>query len=203
VILAVVAHSDDESFWMGGTLAMLSERDKVTVAALSDGVGSRFPEIDCAYDKARQRRHRAFLRACGLLKAECVQLDTFPDQGADTVGQLEINRSVMALVDDYQPTTVYTHHPGDLNVDHRRTAEAVFVAMRGRDCALYTMRPEWPHLCVGQTWKPTTRHILTERAMATKLEACACYVDEMRETPHPRSRYALMCDQAESFMAIQ
>lgn len=207
MVLFVCAHSDDESFWAGGTIALLSERDKVAVAALSDGVGSRFSyDRDCAvmmsdYQQARKQRHKAFLRACGVLRAECVQLDTFPDQGADTVDQLEINRSVAVLIDDYQPTVVYTHHPGDLNVDHRRTAEAVFVAMRGSKSELYTMRPEWPHLCVGQKWNPGVLVSFTTRMTQARNDACACYEDELREPPHPRA--IEMLGVHERFMRIQ
>jgi LmbE family N-acetylglucosaminyl deacetylase len=198
-VLVVVAHSDDESFWMGGTIARLSKTDRVVVAALSDGVGSRFPSLE-GYDEARQRRHRAFLRACGILKAECVQMDVFPDQQADTVPQLVINRAVQSLVDDYQPATVYTHHVGDLNIDHRRTAEAVFVAIRGMVCRAYAMRPEWPELCVGQDWRPSCESI--DGFLETKLLACRCYAGEMREPPHPRSEAAII-GRDECFMRVQ
>lgn len=204
-VLVIVAHPDDESFAMGGTLATLVRQgDAVSVVALSDGVGSRFTagqQYDCVC--ARRHRQEQFDEACALLGAvEASPLDVFPDQRADTVPQLTINRAVAQAIAAAAPAIVFTHHVGDLNGDHRRVAEAVLVATRTWAIPVYSMAPEWPARCVGPAWDPTTAWTITE-TLTVKVGACSCYLDEVREPPHPRSIAVLRSQATEWFMEIR
>lgn len=207
MILVVVAHPDDESFFMGGTIAQMVQGGcSVTVAALSDGEGSRMPHsvmIPNASDfvAAKAKRLRQFKKAGKELGANVVQRYVFPDQQSDDVPQLEINREVERLLLQFRPSTVYTHHVGDLNLDHRRVAEAVLVATRGR-CPVFSMSPEWPSRCVGPKWDPTVLRDIWD-VIGTKARACLCYTDEIRAYPHPRSEQAVRAQHYEQFMEIQ
>lgn len=205
-VLVVVAHPDDECFSMGSTIARyVRDGNAVTVLALSDGVGSRFSAglQDDDYWAAIGRRMMHFSAACAVLGATPQYLRAFPDQQADTVSQLETNRLVHRVIEEQQPTTVYTHHDGDLNLDHRCVCDAVRVSMRGRSVRLYSMAPEWPHLCVRSSWSPNVTMPFYIPDIETKLRACQCYTDELREYPHPRSQRAVSARLQEEFMRIQ
>lgn len=215
-VLAVVAHPDDESFSCGGTLAMHAQKgDVVTVVALSDGVGSRFwyrgkDGIPAKGEhEAWIARKKAFERACAILgvrgKIECV----FPDQESDTIPQLQINKAVESILVSRRPELIYTHHVGDLNLDHRRVAEAVLVETRGA-CPVFCAEPEWPERAVVR-FRGAKRHDITA-TFHRKLKACAAYSAEMRAYPHPRSEEALIRrakrwgsigEYAEAFMEIR
>lgn len=197
-VLAVVAHPDDESFWMGAALAQdAAAGDKVAVLALSDGVGSR------ARGDAPSRRLDHFREACAVLGAEPLAHWVFPDQESDTVPQLTINRAVETYLAKLAPSVVYTHHVGDLNLDHRRVAEAVLVATRSKPIRVLTCRPEWPTRCVGPSWKPNLSwEVFPPELLERKIAACLCYRDEIREFPHPRSERAVR-ESAEAFMVIR
>jgi len=196
-ILAVVAHPDDESFWCGGTLAKLSsEGALVSVLVMSDGCEAR-PDTDA------MARWVAYCEAGEELGAALVsERSCFPDQQADAVPQLVINRTVESALALYRPDVVYTHHVGDLNIDHRRVAEAVLVATRP-GCSsvetVYHMRPEWPDRCVGPAWAPT-HHVGIAETLEAKVRACLCYTAELRPYPHPRSERAIREASHESFM---
>ena len=43
---------------------------------------------------------------------------------------LDIIKSVSEFIEQYKPDTIFTHHHGDLNIDHRRVCEAVLTAVR-------------------------------------------------------------------------
>jgi LmbE family N-acetylglucosaminyl deacetylase len=197
-VLAIVAHPDDESLWAGGTLALHVKRgDKVMVAALADGVGSRPPRGVTATERRAQ-----FWRACEALGVWPYMETVFPDQEADMVPQLAINRWMADFLIANACDTIYTHHVGDLNLDHRRVAEAVLVATRPGSSdvqEVYHMRPEWPDRCVGPAWVPKAVIDITE-TLEQKIQACLCYTDELRPYPHPRSEQALRAESVEWFM---
>lgn len=189
-VLAIVAHPDDESFSMGGTLAQhVRDGDKVSVLVLSDGVGSRFGELSeqCAphhHQRAAERRAGHFKAACAALGVSGAIIERFPDQQSDGVSQLSLNRFVSTYVELSRPTIAYTHSPGDVNIDHRRTAEAVLVATRGI-CPVYGCEPEWPTRMIRPF---NLRHYVDiSQTIDVKLQACRVYEDELRTHPHPRS----------------
>lgn len=197
-ILCVVAHPDDESFFAGGTLARHAVNgDAVKVVALADGVSSRQPSDGMA--DIERRAH--FAAACKHLGAKRELRNVFPDQQADTVPQIDINREVHLLVCGYQPDLVYTHHVGDLNLDHRRVAEAVLVATR-QGPPVRCMTPEWPARCVGPAFVPTIFEDI-RTIVGSKWLACREYTAEMREYPHPRSERAIFEQTTEAFMEIR
>jgi LmbE family N-acetylglucosaminyl deacetylase len=185
-VLCVVAHPDDESFSMGGTIVWHTKRgDQVTVIALSDGESSR----GVADSVGKKRRWRQFTAACQVLGANPASCSLFEDQLSDAMPQLELNRKVQRVIDEYPAERVYTHCTSDLNHDHRRVAEAVLVGTRGR-CPVYGCEPEWPGRCIGTPFAPTTFQNITPY-ITRKLDACRKYRGEMRSYPHPRSVQAL------------
>ena len=128
-VLCVVAHPDDEVLGVGGTLARhASDGDDVHVCILSDGVTSRYDDIEVADEEIEQRRRHA-KNACDELGVS-VSFHSFPDNSFDTAPLLDIIQTVEMEIEDTNPDIVYTHHYGDLNIDHELTCRATVTATR-------------------------------------------------------------------------
>lgn len=126
-VLVVAAHPDDEVLGCGGTIARhVAEGDLVHVVFMADGVGAR--PVQNLED--RNRRNKSRDEALSILGVSgCYSLD-FPDNQMDSVPLLEVVQSLEEIIKKLQPTRVYTHHHGDLNVDHRITQQSVLTACR-------------------------------------------------------------------------
>ena len=129
-VLVIAAHPDDEVLGCGGAIAKLTDQGaQVRIAFIADGVFAR----DGSH-KARQvelnSRREAAQQACDVLGAASVTFDDLPDNRLDTIALLDIVKPIESLITKYRPDTVFTHHAGDLNIDHRRVHQAVTTACR-------------------------------------------------------------------------
>ena len=191
--LVIAAHPDDEVLGCGGTIARYADAGvPVQVAFLADGVGARG---DSTPDReALQARRAAAQKACTLLGAAVPVFDDFPDNRMDTVPRLEITRRVEALIAAHAPTTVLTHHAGDVNIDHRRVHEAVVTACRPQpghpvQTLLFfevASSTEWQPPGSAPAFQPNWFVDITV-TLERKREALAAYKEEMRAWPHARS----------------
>ena len=128
-IAVVAAHPDDEVLGCGGTMARhVQEGDEVHVLYMADGVSSR-EEQNLQKDQL-QLRNQAALAACNILGVSTFTFLGFPDNKMDSLPLLDIVRPLEERVRDIQPEVVYTHHHGDLNIDHQITYRAVMTACR-------------------------------------------------------------------------
>lgn len=194
-VLCVVAHPDDEVLGIGGTLARHVEAgDDVHVCILSDGVTSRYDETDAGVqEEIRQRRDRA-RTACNHLGVESISLHEFPDNKFDTVPLLDLVQTVESEIEDQAPGIVYTHHYGDLNIDHELTCRTVVTATRPfadatvrRVLACETLSAsEWAVPKPDNAFQPTSFVSIGDH-LDEKIAALECYQDELREPPHPRT----------------
>ena len=194
-VLCIVAHPDDEVLGVGGTLARHANKgDDVHVCILADGVGSRHEEIDEeAREQIERRRDRA-REACDSLGVSSVSFYSFPDNEFDSVSLLEIVKTIEEEVEEHEPDVVYTHHYGDLNIDHELTCRATVTATRplkdsdvDRVLAFETLSAtEWSVPSSKNTFQPQ-HFVNVENQIDTKLEALRVYEDELRESPHPRT----------------
>ncbi len=192
-VLCTVAHPDDEVLGVGGALARhTADGEDVHVCILSDGVTSRYDDTDAANEEIRQRRQRAE-RAAETLGAT-VSLHSFPDNCFDTVPLLDIVQTIESEIADHSPDTVYTHHYGDLNIDHELACRATITATRpladsdiDRVLAFETLSAsEWSVPSPDNAFQPTSFVDISD-TLETKLEALSVYEDELREPPHPRT----------------
>lgn len=192
-LLAIVAHPDDESLFMGGTIAKYARKKdwNVVVVVAADGMCGR--ELD---------RKQQFLKACQELGIERAETRTwFDDQQADAQTRLQMNRMVSEVIAEYKPQLVITHYHSDLNVDHRRVCEAVLVETRGV-CDVLMCEPEWLGRCIGTPFKPNHVESLTLASRKQKRAACQCYREELRHFPHPRNLRRLTERTTEPFVRI-
>ncbi|MDO8662367.1 MAG: PIG-L deacetylase family protein [Candidatus Omnitrophota bacterium] len=143
-ILIVAAHPDDEVIGCGGAIAWHSARgDYVRMIIMADGVTSRSynPDIPVpraeellVYQQAIERRKTECRDAASLLgvKKNAVYFLDLADQRLDTYPFLDLVKHIEKVKGIFSPTLVYTHFFGDLNLDHRLTAQAVLTAFRPR-----------------------------------------------------------------------
>lgn len=194
-ILVVAAHPDDEVLGMGGTIARhVADGDTVHILFLGDGVTSR-GEDDSA---ASARRKEAARRASEILSARIVSFEDLPDNRFDNVPLLEIVQRVERVKHQVGPDLVYTHHGGDLNIDHRLTCQAVLTAFRpkpGERCSeIYSFEvrsaTEWSAPSVAPPFLPDT-YVNISSYVDKLVAACQCYADEFYEAPHTRSLEAI------------
>jgi LmbE family N-acetylglucosaminyl deacetylase len=194
-VLILAAHPDDEVLGCGGTIAKLGrEGASVNVAFLADGVSSREGEKGTRQSELNARQAAAE-KACLILGAKAIFFGKFPDNRMDSIALLDIVRVIESLVAEYRPDTVFTHHAGDLNVDHRRTHEAVITACRPqKDHPVQRLlsfevpsSTEWQLPGGAPAFAPNW-FVDVSATLESKLAALDIYEAEMRAWPHPRSR---------------
>lgn len=193
-ILVIAAHPDDEVLGCGGTLALLADQGaRIHVAFLADGVFSRdsVPELG----EGLEARRAAAQKACDVLGVQSVSFGDFPDNRIDSVALLEIIKPIEALIAKNCPDTVFTHHSGDVNVDHRRIHEAVVTACRPQRrhpvrTLLFFEVPsstEWQTPGSAPMFAPNW-FVDISTSLERKLIALDAYAFELRPWPHSRSR---------------
>jgi LmbE family N-acetylglucosaminyl deacetylase len=126
-ILVVAAHPDDEVLGCGGTIAChVINGDEVHIVFMSDGVNSR-KNIE---ESKEIERINAAKKASIILGTQEPIFLNFPDNRMDTVALLDIVQSLEEIIHEIRPEVIYTHHNGDLNIDHQITHQAVMTACR-------------------------------------------------------------------------
>lgn len=220
IVLVVAAHADDEALGCGGTMARHAAMgDEVHVLFLADGVGAR--EGGAEQDAALSERRAAAKRAAAILGAQPPIFLDFPDNQLDTLPLLDITQAVESITGNLGPEIVYTHHAGDLNVDHRICNQAVLTAFRafpGQSVrAIHGFEvcssTEWAFASTRPAFVPT-RYVDISTFVETKLAALDAYAMEMRPFPHARSSRTISalaswrgacvgCEAAEAFTTIR
>lgn len=190
-VLVVAAHADDETLGCGGTIVRhVSEGDIVHVMIMTNGVGARGDDNK----KAIEERKQAFHKAMSILGVHKTYELDFPDNRMDTVPILEITQSIERVTSKFSPSVVYTHHHGDLNIDHQITNQAVMTACRpipeSTIVEIYAFEvlssTEWNDVNTKQFCP--NKYMEISRYLDVKLKAIDAYFEEMREPCHSRSK---------------
>ncbi|NEO50824.1 PIG-L deacetylase family protein [Moorena sp. SIO3I6] len=199
-VLVVAAHPDDEVLGCGATIAKHGKQgDVVHSLILAEGATSRASNRDRSQWKSQLSALAvAAHKASEILGAASVTLDNFADNRMDGCELLDVIKVVEQAIDQYQPEVVYTHHSGDVNIDHRRIHEAVITACRpvpGHPVKslLFFEIPsstEWQPPGSAPIFAPNWFVDVTE-TLNLKLKALEAYQSEMRPWPHPRSLQAV------------
>ena len=126
-ILVVVAHTDDETLGLGGTIARHSSiGDSVYGIAMTDGVSAR-------NNKTKQKiknRKKASISAGKIIGLKWIKGGNFTDNALDSVPLLKIIKVIENAKSKINPSIIYTHSASDLNIDHRKVCEATLTAFR-------------------------------------------------------------------------
>ena len=189
-VLVVAAHPDDEVLGCGGVIARhASAGDTVNVLLLAEGATAREPADTPGAVAALREAVEAAARALGAAEP---RFCGFPDNRLDTVPLLDVIKPIEAVIEAVAPEIVYTHHAGDLNVDHRIVHRAVVTACRPLPespvKAIYAFETvsstEWQS--AGEAFRPQ-RWVDIEPFLGCKMRALEAYAAEMRPFPHARS----------------
>lgn len=199
-VLVIAAHPDDEVLGCGGTIARhAANGDEVHVVIMAEGITSRSSGRDVNHSAtdlsdlakvAHEANH-----ALGVVSLEML---SFPDNRIDSLDRLDVIKAVEQIVARIKPEIVYTHHSGDVNIDHRIVHEAVYTACRpvpehSVKTLLFFEIPsstEWMPAGSAPHFAPNWFVDISSH-LENKLEALRIYSQEMRPWPHARSVEAL------------
>ena len=124
-VVVIGAHPDDELLGAGGTLARhVLSGDEVHAIVVADGARSRYPaELAATLEKQAHR-------AAEVIGFASLQLLSLPDQRLDTLPLIELTQRLEGVLDEIDPSIVYTHFPEDVNADHGLVARCAWTACR-------------------------------------------------------------------------
>jgi LmbE family N-acetylglucosaminyl deacetylase len=200
--MVVVAHPDDELLGLGASMNRLIKEYSIQthVVILGEGITSRSDQRDTQKWKNDLSIHRNNIKtAQKCIGYHDVGIYDFPDNRFDTVALLDIIKVIEKEKMSFRPDVIFTHHGGDVNIDHQRTFEAVITACRPmqQESVRTIICFETPS---GTEWRPSSdpKHFLpnffvsfTEANLAAKTKGMESYEFEKRKYPHPRSPEAL------------
>lgn len=199
-VLVVAAHPDDEVLGCGGAIAKHTEQgDIVHVLIMAEGATSRSLQRDRA--KAKNQLSALALaaqQASEILGVQSLKLHHFPDNRMDSCDLLDVIKVIEKKISQYQPEIIYTHHFGDVNIDHRRIHEAVVTAVRPIPGQIVqtllffeiASSTEWQPSSSALPFTPNWFVDISE-TLSLKIKALTAYESEMRPFPHARSVNAL------------
>ncbi len=194
-VLVVAAHPDDEVLGCGGTAARLvAEGNDVHFAILGEGLTSRQADRGSTDANHLATLHRQAHAAASKLGVKDLSLHKLPDNRLDTLPLLDLVKIVEELIERVEPDILYTHHGGDLNIDHGIIHRAVLTATRptpGQPVKeIYAFEvpssTEWAFQRLESPFRPNV-FIDVARTLDAKIAAMECYESEARNFPHPRS----------------
>lgn len=198
-ILVVAAHPDDEILGCGATVANhVRNGDVVNVEILAQGVTSRISSSGDYVEGSLNHLSACAKKANEILGVSTLSLHNLPDNRLDSLDRLDIVRIIEQKIAEFRPEIVYTHHAGDLNIDHRIAHEAVNTACRpilghSVKTLLYFETPsstEWQPPGSSCAFEPSW-FVDISAVITKKMQALKAYEMEMRPWPHPRSYEAV------------
>lgn len=201
-IMIVVAHPDDELLGLGATMHKLIHEYNVKthLVILGEGITSRSNKRDTKeWQKELSIHKKNFNNAKAAIGYHSLSVYDFPDNRFDSVALLDIIKVIEKEKEKFKPEVIFTHHGGDLNIDHQRTFEAVVTCTRpmADEKAKTIITFETPS---GTEWRASTdpKHFVpnmfievSEKNLNAKIKGMESYEFEKRKYPHPRSPEAL------------
>ena len=196
---------------------------QIRTVILGEGITSRSDERDPELWKEELKKHRQNIEQARIaIGYESVEVYDFPDNRFDTIDLLDIIKVIEKEKDTFKPEIIFTHHGGDLNIDHQRTFEAVITGTRPMvDEKVNTIitfetpsGTEWIASSDPRRFIPNLFIEVCEKDLEAKIKGMESYEFETRAYPHPRSPKALTIlaqyrglmvgkEYAESFMIVR
>jgi LmbE family N-acetylglucosaminyl deacetylase len=199
-VLAIVAHPDDELIGCGATLRKLHDAGhRVFSCVLSANADARFdrPALDRFHDVAAAANRLIGIADSMRFEFKNIQLNVVP--------HLELVRAVEEAIVTFQPSWIFTHYPGDLNIDHRVCYEVAMAAALlpqrlSRDLPVTLIeRILLMELPSSTDWAFPVHHAFSPNSffevratMSAKLDALRAFEGALKPYPHSRSEENIM-----------
>ncbi len=196
--LIVVAHPDDEILGAGGFIKrMVMQGNTVDMCVMSGSVvarNNRPDDSDLLKDMYNAAKH---------IGISNIEVGDFPNIRFNNEPHLDLVQFIEKSIVKFQPDSMITHHPSDLNNDHLHTSLACQAAMRlfqrnenvkPVNELLYMevlSSTEWSINVSYNQFNPNYFVEIGQNGLNTKIEALAMYRGVMRKYPHPRSVEAI------------
>lgn len=193
-VLAVVAHPDDETIGVGGSLARFAAQGwRVSTCIVSGGAEARHLRPDDS------GLHADTIAAHATLGLPAPVLGAFLNIRLNAVPHIELVQFIERTIEASRANVILTHHPADLNDDHGMVSRAAQAAAR-----LWMRRPgmvppldglyffevlsstDWAFPSNTAAFAPTTFVDITDY-LELKIRASNDYRGVMRDHPHSRS----------------
>lgn len=224
-ILVIAAHPDDEILGCGGTMAQHIKRgDQIRVVIMAEGLTSRYENRDNAFsenddmDQNLSNLKKTCIEANNALGVTDIHFENFPDNRMDSVDRLDIVKKIELHIQEIQPDIIYTHHAGDVNIDHQCIHAGVITAARPMPNSIkptilffeVSSSTEWQTPGSAPMFNPNWFQDISS-TLNMKEKSLKIYATEMREWPHARSIEAVShlakwrgasigCEAAEAFI---
>lgn len=192
-VLIVSAHMDDEVLGAGGTIAKHALKgDELTVCILANRA------YDHKYDDKliNKQKESAFKAKDILGYSSLVFLDLKDEQLDDKT--IDILTPLERVFKKVEPEVVYLNHQGDTNQDHKASFAAGIIACRS--FANPSLKRVLSYEVLSSTEQiPPFKELAflpnyysdIEQYLDKKVKAMACYEQEFKDFPHPRSAEAI------------
>ena len=201
--MVVVAHPDDELLGLGATMHKLINEYNVHthVVILGEGITSRSDVRDVSIWEKELVKHRENIKKAQFaIGYHSTSIYDFPDNRFDSVALLDIIKVIEKEKGIFKPEVVFTHHGGDVNIDHQRTFEAIITSCRPmKEENIKTIitfetpsGTEWRSPSDPKHFLPNLYFSVSHTDIEAKIKGMESYEFERREYPHPRSPEALM-----------
>ena len=215
-VLVFAPHPDDEIIGAGGTIAKrVADNHEVYVCIVTKGFLPLFTEQEVEICREECRKADSLLGV-----KDTIFLD-FPAVMLETIPRHELNGKISDIVQRIKPDEVYLPHRGDMQLDHKMTADAVMVAVRPkykhkvkRIYAYETLSETgWDIPNVANEFVPNVYEDISN-TINKKLEAMSIFQSQLSEFPAARSLDAIEalakyrgasvnCNAAEAFSLIR
>ena len=195
-IHVIAAHPDDELLGCGGAiLHHIDKGHKIKITIVAEGLTSR----DKMRNKIKRLRdlnnlkkitNRIF-KKIGINKIEYLDM---ADNRLDSYNLLDIIKPIEESINSFKPNIIYTHHSGDLNIDHQIVNKAVMTAVRPKPKnfvnRIYSFEilssTNWSINNTSSEFQPN-RFLNIKKFLKKKIKLLSYYKSEIEKWPHTRS----------------
>jgi LmbE family N-acetylglucosaminyl deacetylase len=189
-VLIVVAHPDDETFGMGGTIAKHNSLgDKVYAISFTDGISSRTNN-----KKAIARRSKSLAAASKILGFKWLKNFDYDDNKLDKISLLQLVKEIEKIKKKIKFDLIYSHNFSDLNIDHQIISRATLTAFRP-DNKNYNPEirffevpssTDFSNFKINGSFQPNL-YVSITKFWKKKINALNMYKQELKKKPHSRS----------------